>query len=100
MPDSSGRRIELSNGLGLHLRAAGLLAQRSHEFDARVWVSCNGRGADGRSILDLMLLGAECGASLEIEAIGPDAKEAVTALCTLIEARFYETEHADQLPGA
>ena len=55
-----------------------------------VRVSCNGRAADGRSILDLMTLAAESGAQLELEAIGPDAEAATAALCSLIEDRFHE----------
>jgi phosphocarrier protein HPr len=92
MPGSSRRELEMTNTLGLHLRAASLFVRVSHQFQAKVWVSCKGLRADGRSVLDLMLLGAECGVSLEIEASGPDAEEAIAALCTLIEERFHEDE--------
>lgn len=36
--------------------------------------------ADGKSILDLATLAAECGTTLDIEAHGPDAEDAVAAL--------------------
>jgi phosphocarrier protein HPr len=86
------RRMEITNGLGLHLRAASQFAQLSQRFQAEVRLSCNGRAADGRSILDLMMLAAECGTPLELEVSGPEAAEATSALCALIEDRFHEDE--------
>jgi phosphocarrier protein HPr len=68
-------------------------------FDAKVRVSCNGLAADGRSILDLMTLTAECGTQLELEATGLDAEEAVAALCTLIEAQFHEVGDGPNEPA-
>jgi phosphocarrier protein len=90
MPGLSRRQGELTNALGLHLRAATQFVRLSERFQAKVRVSCNGRAADGRSILDLVLLAAECGARLELEATGPDAEEATAALCALIEVGFDE----------
>ena len=92
MAGMSRRRVELINEFGLHLRAASLFVRVSHQFQAKVSVSCNGILADGRSILDLMLLGAAPGATLELEASGPDAEEAVAALSTLIEEGFHEDQ--------
>jgi phosphocarrier protein len=45
--------------------------------------------------LDLTTLAAECGARLELEPNGPDAEEAIAALCALVEARFHETGGGD-----
>ena len=44
--------------------------------------------ADGKHLLDLIGLAAGDGTVLELEAHGPDAEEAVTALADLISARF------------
>jgi phosphocarrier protein len=97
----SRRRMEITNTLGFHLRAASQFVQLSRQFHAEVRVSCNGRAADGRSILDLMMLAAECGAPLELEVSGPEAAEATAALCALIEARFHEDEDGrDERPGS
>jgi phosphocarrier protein len=45
---------------------------------------------DGKSILDLALLAAECGTKLDLEARGPDAEAALAALADLVAARFHE----------
>ena len=75
------RQVEITNALGFHLRAAGRFVQLSQQFQVKVRVSCDGRAADGRSILDLITLAAGRGARLELEVIGPDAEEAAAALC-------------------
>jgi phosphocarrier protein len=84
------RQVEITNGLGLHLRAANLFVQLSQQFQVEIQVFCNGHAANGRSILDLLGLAAERGARLELEVSGPDAMEAAAALCDLVEARFHE----------
>jgi phosphocarrier protein len=84
--------MEITNRLGLHLRAASQFVELARQFQAEIRLSCNGRAADGRSILDLMMLAAEYGTPLELEVNGPEAAEATAALCALIEARFREDE--------
>ena len=81
MPELSRRKVEITNALGLHLRAATRFVEVSQQFQVKVRVSCDGRAADGHSILDLITLAAECGARLELEATGPDAEAAAAALC-------------------
>jgi phosphotransferase system HPr (HPr) family protein len=92
MPDLSLRRVKLTNGFGLHLRAAGLFVRLAQQFQSEVQIHCDGRVANGKSILDLMTLAAECGALLEIEISGPDAEDAITQLCALIEEGLHEDE--------
>ena len=101
MPDFIRLRVKITNGLGLHLRPAGRLVRLAQQFRSEVQVSCNGRVANGKSILDLMTLGAECGARLEVEISGPDVEEATAELCALIQDRFHEDESGrDECCGA
>lgn len=81
----TSRLVEITNPFGFHLRAVCRFVKLSREFEAEVQVSCNGRSAHGRSVLDLMMLAAGCGARLELELTGPDAESAAAALCALIE---------------
>jgi len=93
MPGQRRRRVEITNELGLHLRAANRLVQLARRFQSDVRVFWNGRVADGKSILDLLTLGAGSGALVELEVIGPDSEEAAAALCELVENRFHD--HSD-----
>jgi phosphocarrier protein HPr len=46
---------------------------------------------NGKSIMGVMMLAAECGSSIIIRAKGPDAEQAVQALAALVESGFGET---------
>jgi phosphotransferase system HPr (HPr) family protein len=48
--------------------------------------------ASAASIMDLLMLGARFGQIIEIEAEGPQAREALEAVCDLIGRRFDERE--------
>ena len=91
----ASRQVAITNVLGLHLRAADKFVRLAQLFQSEVKVCSNGMTADGRSILDLLSLAAECGTMLAVEAQGFDAEEAVAALANLISAQSHESE--DQL---
>jgi phosphocarrier protein len=84
--------VQITNPLGLHLRAADKFVRLSQGFQVDVRVFHNGHVANGRSILDLLSLAAGCGACLELEVTGPGAEDAAVALCELINRRFHESE--------
>ena len=91
-PQVARRQVEITNPLGLHLRPADKFVRLAYTFQSEIRVHCLGRQINGKSILDLTTLAAECGTMLELEAIGPDAEAAVSALAELVEARFHEEE--------
>lgn len=84
------------NKKGLHARAAAKFVKTAGAFNADIRVKKSGAlGEDaaevgGTSILGLMMLGAETGATLEITAEGAQAEEALTALKELLETKFGE----------
>ena len=86
------RQVTVTNPHGLHLRAASQFVQLARRFRADVRVFSSRGEADGKSVLDLTTLAADCGALLELELSGIDAQEAATALCELIEQGFHEDE--------
>ena len=99
------RWIEILNSLGLHMRPADKFVKLALRYQSDVRVHYNGGSFNGKSILDLTSLAAECGSRLEVEARGPDAEEVVAALAALAEARFYEDDDgepvaAEPRPGA
>jgi phosphocarrier protein len=64
----------------------------ANAFQSDVRVCCEGIIANGKSILDLLSLAAECGTMLALEAQGCDAEDAVAALANLISAQPQESE--------
>jgi phosphocarrier protein HPr len=81
------RRVNVGNGLGLHARLAARIVVLASTFRCSVSIAFKGRTANARSVLAVMLLAANVGSTLLIEANGPDEAEAVEALSTLIENR-------------
>ncbi len=86
------RNIAVTNVLGLHLRTASKFAQCARAFRSEIRVCCRGIVANGKSVLSLLGLAAECGNVLALEAQGLDAEDAVAVLADLISARFHESD--------
>jgi len=87
---SESRTVEIVNERGLHARASAKFVKLASGFDAEVTVSREGSTVDARSIMGLMMLAAGIGSTVEISAEGPEAAEALAALCELVENRFDE----------
>lgn len=94
-PPAARRPVEITNGLGLHMRPADKFVKLALRFQSEVRVHHNGAEFNGKSILDLTSLAAECGTRLELEARGPDAEAALDALAALVLARFYENDEGE-----
>ncbi|MFN3259100.1 MAG: HPr family phosphocarrier protein [Pikeienuella sp.] len=84
------RRLLIRNEKGLHARASARFVETVERFDARVEVMRDGLSVSGDSIMGLLMLGAAQGATLEIEAEGPEAEALLAALAALLEDRFGE----------
>jgi phosphocarrier protein HPr len=84
--------IEIINKLGLHARASSLFVQMASRFKSQVQVSFRGQTVNGKSILGLMMLEAIKGSIITLEVVGPDEKEAMSALLQLINHYFLEGE--------
>jgi phosphocarrier protein HPr len=100
-PPVARRQVELTNSYGLHLGPAGKFVKLASQFLSDIHVFHNGKEINGKSILDLTLLAAECGTRLDLEARGPDAEEAVEALARLVTSEFKDDEPGqDKEPGS
>lgn len=82
------RTVTIINAEGLHARPSGTLVSVANEFESELRIRCGERSVNGRSILELITLGAGCGAELHLSAEGPDAEELLAALIRLVEAGF------------
>ncbi len=86
----ASRTATIRNVRGLHARAAARFVRCASEFQAAITVRKDGRSADGKSMLGLMVLSASLGTSVSIEASGHDADSAVAALGALVDDGFGE----------
>ena len=82
--------VEIINKLGLHARASTKLTQMASQFKSGIWITRNGKRVDAKSIMGVMMLAASKGSFLELEADGPDEKEAIKAIKSMINNYFDE----------
>jgi len=92
MADKWSRSAELLNQRGLHARASAAFAREASRFNARVSIHYDGMTASAASIMDLLMLGARVGQVIDIEAEGPEAREALEAVCDLVGRKFDEKD--------
>src|SRR4051812_42038635 len=94
-PSVARREVEILNSLGLHMRPADKFVKLALRYQSEIRVFHNGNEFNGKSILDLTSVAAECGTRLDLEARGADAEVAVEALAALVAARFYEDDEGN-----
>ena len=81
-------QLLIRNQLGLHARACALFVKTASRFKAEVMVSRDGLEVNGKSIMGVMMLAAEEGATIVVKAQGPDEGDALTALQELVDGKF------------
>ena len=85
---SAERRVTVVNELGLHARPAAEFVKLAGRFESDISVAKDGEPVNGKSIMGVMTLAAECGAELTLRAEGADAEVALAALEALVANEF------------
>lgn len=83
---STRTEITIVSDVGLHARPAGAFVKRAATYDSTVTVTHGDRSADASSLLQVLKLEAGKGATVVIEADGPDEEAAVAGLVELLES--------------
>lgn len=78
------RTIRIVNPLGLHMRIADRFQRTAKQFACVVTVWNGDARADGKNVLDLLMLVAMPGADVVLEVDGPDAPDAVDPLTEIL----------------
>jgi len=86
------RTVTIPNPSGLHARPCHALASTALGYASTLEVCCGGRSVNGKSILELMTLGAAQGSVLEIVGRGADAAALIEDLARLVESGFDERD--------
>jgi phosphotransferase system HPr (HPr) family protein len=78
--------FQITNPQGFHLRPKAAFVEAASKFKSDVTVGWRDQSANGKSILELMLLPAEQGHTITVEVDGPDAPQALEALLAVLAA--------------
>jgi phosphotransferase system HPr (HPr) family protein len=92
MPTAS-KEVIISNSDGLHTRPVMKFVDTASRFTSEIKVHKGGEepaDADGKSVMQMIMLAAGAGTPLRIDADGEDAQEAVRELTELVEGKFGE----------
>ena len=86
------KSVIVVNKLGIHARPATLLVQAASRYEADVFLSKGDvTRINGKSIMGVMMLAAERGAEVVVEAEGRDAEAALEAVTGLLGGDFENT---------
>ena len=86
------KEITIINKLGLHARAAAKFITVASHFSSEITLNGKGQQANGKSIMEVMMLAAGKGSEMTLTTEGEDEMEAMSALEELINDRFGEGE--------
>ena len=71
-------QIKLENGL--EARPVALLVQEASKYDSTIYIECNEKRVNAKSIMGMMALGLQNGEELVVTAEGVDEKTAVDGI--------------------
>ncbi len=94
------RDAKIVNPLGMHARPAAEFVKLASRFKSAVEVRKDDLAVNGKSIMGVMMLAAECGSSLTIKTDGEDAESAMEALLALVADGFHEMHLTAELREA
>ncbi len=80
------KELIVKNKQGLHARPAAVFVQIANKFDARITVRHDDGEVNGKSIMGILMLGAEKDSAIVVEADGVDAEAALAELEKLISS--------------
>lgn len=84
------REVMIVNETGLHARPASEFARAAQQFECDIFLINNDKEYNAKSIVSILMMGANKGTSVIIKAEGRDEKEAVIYLANMIEKSFNE----------
>ena len=84
------RTIKVTNKLGLHARPSALVAKAATKYRSDFFIEKDGIQVDGKSIMGVMMLAAECGSTLHLIADGGDEEYLLEEIEALFNSGFNE----------
>lgn len=85
------REAKIVNKLGIHARPAAEIVKTAGKFKSNITIVRDDLEVNAKSIMGVMMLAAEYGATITLRATGDDAEAALDALCAVIANKFGES---------
>ena len=85
------RETKIVNKLGIHARPAAEIVKTAGKFKSNITIVRDDLEVNAKSIMGVMMLAAEFGATIILRATGDDAEAALDALFAVIANKFGES---------
>ncbi len=85
------REVRIVNKLGIHARPAAEIVKTAGKFKSNITIVRDDLEVNAKSIMGVMMLAAEFGATIMLRALGDDAEAALDALSIVIANKFGES---------
>jgi phosphocarrier protein HPr len=85
------REVRILNKLGIHARPAAEIVKTAGKFKSNIIIVRDDLEVNAKSIMGVMMLAAEFGATIILRATGDDADAALEALAAVIANKFGES---------
>lgn len=84
------RSVQVINAHGIHARPAAEIVKVAARFRSAITLVRDDLEVNGKSIMGVMMMAAECGATIIVRAVGDDEAAAADALVALVQSKFGE----------
>jgi phosphocarrier protein HPr len=84
------RAVVVVNEAGIHARPAAEIVKVAAKFRSEIIIVRDDLEVNAKSIMGVMMLAAECGATIIIRAEGDDAQAAIDAIAAVVANGFGE----------
>jgi len=84
------KQFKVLNEYGIHARPAALLVSAAAKYECDIFVENNGNKVSCKSIMGLLTIEGSPGCTMEVSALGYDARDALAEIEELFVNKFYE----------
>lgn len=84
------RDVVVCNQVGLHSNPASVFTAKASEYKSSVWIERQEVRANAKSLLNVLSLGVFKDMEIRVITEGPDEKEALEGVCSLLSSELFE----------
>ncbi len=89
-PSTFTKKVQITNELGLHARAAGIIAKIAQSAKSTIWIIKNGEMVDASSVIDILTLECTKGSWITLQSEDPADHHLLLRIHENVESGFGE----------
>ncbi len=89
-PSTFSKKVKITNKLGIHARAAAVIAKLAQNAKSKIWISKDSESANAASIIDILALGCTKGSWIALTSEDPVNLHLLLRIQECVESGFGE----------